>query len=264
LQEGRASDASAKKSEGRPAAACDSLLAPRAKKSEGRPAAACDSLLALNPPLFSDYLSGNGWVRAVSLNDASMADVECEPAECSTLAKVSMRPDVSNEGGGEAVNVQPPLTLSKTQWTATGAYGGLLGAAVDALGDLEGGLSDALRALESAAVVAHPEKGTMPAQGIAVMSTPMFRSALGEGEESDPEHAFAPNFPEFFDDAEVAGGFPSQWPSTSRSIQNAEGSIVDAFVRTVFGWRPGWAEVLEGAGGGGGGTGGRWWRGASG
>lgn len=29
-------------------------------------------------------------------------------------------------------------------------------------------------------------------------------------------------------------------PNTERSVQNAEASIVDAFVRSVFGWRPDW------------------------
>ncbi|GMH95403.1 hypothetical protein TL16_g13148 [Triparma laevis f. inornata] len=169
---------------------------------------------------FSDYLSGNGWVRAISLNDASMANVECDPSVCTDLDKVSMRSD----------------------WTATGGYGGLFGAAVEALADLEGGLEGAVKALKSGTVLASAEYGTMPSQGIAVMSTPMFNSYLEieEGEEV-PEYAFAPAFPEYFDEAEQASGFPSEWPNTARSIQNAEGSIVDVYLRTLFGWRPSWS-----------------------
>ena len=30
------------------------------------------------------------------------------------------------------------------------------------------------------------------------------------------------------------------WPDTERSVQNAEASIVDAVIRTLFGWRPDW------------------------
>ena len=42
------------------------------------------------------------------------------------------------------------------------------------------------------------------------------------------------------DKTEQSSGFPSDWPNTARSIQNAEGSILDCFVRTIFGWRPSW------------------------
>jgi len=34
--------------------------------------------------------------------------------------------------------------------------------------------------------------------------------------------------------------FPSFWPSTERYIQNAEASICDSVIRTLFGWRPDW------------------------
>ena len=108
-----------------------------------------------------------------------------------------------------------------------------------------------MKALRSAAIVADQEYGTMPAQGIAVMTTPAFAEFLGD-EDFEPEHAFAPNFPEFFDKDEVESGFPPSWPSTSRSIQNAEGSIVDSFVRTIFGWRPNWKAAKLGEEGGGG------------
>ena len=51
-----------------------------------------------------------------------------------------------------------------------------------------------------------------------------------------PDQPFAPAFPEFFDEKE----FDPWWPSSLRGIQNAEASITDSFIRTVFGWRPQW------------------------
>ncbi|GMH63331.1 hypothetical protein TrRE_jg7267 [Triparma retinervis] len=89
-------------------------------------------------------------------------------------------------------------------------------------------------------VLADPDHGTMPSQGIAVRSTPQFNAYLGISEENVPDFAFAPAFPEFFDANEQANGFPAEWPNTARSIQNAEASICDAFIRTIFGWRPSW------------------------
>lgn len=167
---------------------------------------------------FSDYLV-NGWVAAVSENDESMANLGCDPNLCTDLDKVSMRSD----------------------WTATGGYGGLFGASIEALADIEGGLDGAIKALKTGAVLASASDGTMPSQGIAVRSTPMFNSYLGITEEDVPKYAFAPAFPEFFDKNEQQSGFPSEWPNTARSIQNAEASIVDCFIRTVFGWRPSWS-----------------------
>jgi hypothetical protein len=95
---------------------------------------------------FSDYLSDNGWVRALSENDQSMSNLDCEPSTCTDLDKVSMRSD----------------------WTATGGYGGLFGASIEALADLEGGLDGAIKALKTGVVLADPDHGTMPSQGIAV------------------------------------------------------------------------------------------------
>ena len=40
---------------------------------------------------FTDYLSGNGWIRALSLRDGSMSELNCDPQLCSDTAKVSMR-----------------------------------------------------------------------------------------------------------------------------------------------------------------------------
>ena len=48
---------------------------------------------------------------------------------------------------------------------------------------------------------------------------------------------YATAWPEFFDEG---GDWPLLWPDTERYVQNAEASIVDAVVRTVFGWRPDW------------------------
>jgi hypothetical protein len=175
-------------------------------------------------------LLGNGWVRALSPEDPSMARIGCRGGfhdwpsvpgapTCSIEDLVGMRPD----------------------WTATGGYGGLAGAAVDAVANLEQGLDAALRLLRNISVVADPARGTMPAQGIATMTTPFVYQTLWNNSGVPlPEHAFAPAFPEFFD--EIGWGWT--WPRTERSVQNAEASITDAIIRSVFGWRPDWNFTL--------------------
>ncbi len=169
---------------------------------------------------FLSDLLANGWVRAISLADPTMKNINCTGEECSEDDLVSMRSD----------------------WSATGAYGGLAGAAVDAIVGLEGGFSVAMDVLRNISLIARADIGSMPAQGVAVMSPPYMVEYLNNNDGiPPPKFPFAPNFPEFFDEAEQQSGFPAVWPSTSRSIQNAEGSIVDAFIRSVFGWRPDWA-----------------------
>ena len=77
----------------------------------------------------------------------------------------------------------------------------------------------------------------MPSQGVATLTPPFIREFLNDNDGiPEPAQAFSPSFPEFFDEA----GWPALWPHSLRSIQNAEGSLVDAFVRTIFGFRPSW------------------------
>merc|ERR1719199_993477 len=78
----------------------------------------------------------------------------------------------------------------------------------------------------------------MPSQGVAVMTPPYVAKFLNANDGLPlPKGPFAPNFPEWFDEGKP---FPAWWPSTERTIQNAEASIVDAIVRSLFGWRPDW------------------------
>ena len=108
---------------------------------------------------------------------------------------------------------------------------------------MEGGFDASMSLLLNISIVAHRTEGTMPAQGVATYSPPFIVKFLnGNDGISPPTAAFAPAFPEFFDEG---GTFPKDWPNTERSIQNAEASIVDAIVRSVFGWRPQWATFHE-------------------
>ena len=114
---------------------------------------------------------------------------------------------------------------------------------VDSLSALEDGFDGALRLLRNISLVASPTAGTMPAQGIATYTPPFIRAFMDHnGGVPPPEGPYAPNFPEFFDEGKP---FPPLWPSTERSVQNAEASIVDAFIRSIFGWRPGWHAVQQ-------------------
>ena len=171
-------------------------------------------------------LLGNGWMKAISPLDDSMKNINCDSnSECDILDLLSMRAD----------------------WTATGAYGGLPGAAVESICDLEQGFASALSLLTNFSIVTDESLGTMPGQGIAVFTPPYIVGFLDDNAGIDlPTAAYAPSFPEFFDDVEHSEGFPdcfptmneedgprSCWPNTSRSIQNAEGSISDAFINAI-------------------------------
>lgn len=159
---------------------------------------------------FQNELLANGWVRALSLSDPVMENVN------------SLNPGVEDK------------VAMRSDWTGTGGYGGLAGVALDALADLEQGFDAMYAALLNISLAAHT---TMPAQGVAVMSPPFMVQFLNNNNGLPPPVGpFAPNFPEFFDEA----GWPPFWPSTSRSVQNAEGSIADAIIRSLFGWRPAW------------------------
>ena len=125
--------------------------------------------------------------------------------------------------------------LHEQDWTATGAYGGLPGLAADALTGLEGNFDAMLVLLRNISIVTDPESGTMPSQGVAVYTPPFIADFLdGNNGIEVPDQAFAPSFPEWFDEK----NFDKLWPHSLRSIQNAEASVVDAFIRSLFGWRP--------------------------
>jgi hypothetical protein len=159
---------------------------------------------------FMNEILSNGWVRALSLEDPVMSNV------------YSLNPSVEDK------------LAMRADWTGTGAYGGLAGSSIDSLVDLEGGFNLAMKALKNISLVS---RTSMPAQGVAVMTPPfMYNFLNGNDGLPSPIGPYAPAFPEFFDEP----NFPALWPNTARSIQNAESSIVDAFIRSVFGWRPFW------------------------
>ena len=167
--------------------------------------------------LFETDFLANGWVRAMSLNDPSMSGTMCKPSNCSVEDVVQQRSD----------------------WTATGGYGGLPGAAVDAVASLDMDLSRAIAALLNFSIVTDLNRGTMPSQGMGVLVPPFMRYFLNDNDGvPNPQQAFAASFPEMFD--EVNMGYGSTWPHSMRTIQNAEASLVDAVVRSIFGWRPDW------------------------
>jgi hypothetical protein len=153
---------------------------------------------------FFSELLGNGWPRAISFKDKISENITCIE-NCTALDLVGMRAD----------------------WTATGAYGGLAGLTADAVADLKGSTSSAMKLLRNISIVAN---STMPSQGIATYTPPFIKKWLNQSLPT-PKQAFSPSFPEFFDNQDP-------WPHSLRSIQNAEASIVDSFVRTVFGFRP--------------------------
>jgi len=164
---------------------------------------------------FMRELLANGWVRAVSLQDPVMQNVD------------SMTPGVEDK------------LAFRSDWTGTGGYGGLAGAAVDASVGLEQGFQRSISILKNLSVMARMHEGTMPSQGVVVSTPPYVTHFLNDNDGLPvPDLPYAGNFPEWFDEG---GSFPEWWPSSMRSIQNAEASIVDAVVRSVFGWRPDWS-----------------------
>jgi len=164
---------------------------------------------------FMRELLGNGWVRAVSLQDPVMENFD------------SMTPSVEDK------------LAFRSDWTGTGAYGGLAGAAVDASVGLEQGFERSMAILKNLSVMTRMHEGTMPGQGVVVSTPPYITHFLNDNDGLPvPDLPYAGNFPEWFDEG---GSFPEWWPSSMRSIQNAEASIVDAVVRSVFGWRPDWS-----------------------
>ena len=155
---------------------------------------------------------GAAWVRALSLADPL----------CANYASL-------------APSIEDKLVL-RSDWGCSGAYGGIPGAAAESAAYLTGGVAGTLAALRQLAPVA---AATAPAQGIAVDTPPYFAAQYNGGRAFDdtPPPPYATAWPEFFDEG---GSWPLLWPDTERYVQNAEASIVDAVVRTVFGWRPDW------------------------
>lgn len=93
---------------------------------------------------------------------------------------------------------------------------------------LEQGFEHSLATLKNISLIASQKAGSMPAQGVAVMTPPYVAEFLdGNDGLPTPFGPFAPNFPEWFDEGKP---FPPWWPSTERSVQNAEASLVDAVV----------------------------------
>lgn len=207
--------------------------------------------------LFNRELRTNGWLRAVSLSDPAMSNINCRLNEeqpgtapvCAPVDKVQMRSD----------------------WSATGSYSGMAGLQIDALAELSAAdasskssnasfsssssnmksknrksfssspsapsfsfFESALSLLRNMTLAA---KVTQPSQGVAVMVPPAMLQFLHNNYNITPpaNEPFDGGFPEFFLD-DVAWGGP--WPRTSRSIQNAVAAINDAIVRSLFGWRP--------------------------
>lgn len=84
---------------------------------------------------FLQELLANGWVRAISLSDPVMGNVE------------SLNPSIED------------LVAMQSDWTGTGAYGGLAGHAIDALVEFEQGFDKVISTLLNIS-----SKTTMPAQ----------------------------------------------------------------------------------------------------
>ncbi len=160
---------------------------------------------------FQAELQADGWVRALSLSDPTMANVYSLHPTTEDL--VCMRPD----------------------WTGTGAYGGLAGFAIDSLVALEGGFDAAITSLLNLSLAA---RSTVPAQGVAVMTPPYIYQFLENNSGIPaPSGPYGPAWPEWFDEGPP---FPAWWPDTERTVQNAEASLVDTMIRSIFGWRPKW------------------------
>ena len=160
--------------------------------------------------------SGAPWVRALSLSDPL----------CRNVLNATGR-DVED------------LLVMRADWGCMGSYGGIPGFAMESAGGLlgeEDGVAVTAAALQQLAPVAAT---SAPGQGVAVQ-TPPYLAQHWNGGSTDPTNVPTPpypaSWPEFFDEK----GWLPVWPDTVRYIQNAEGSISDAIIRTLFGWRPDW------------------------
>ena len=154
---------------------------------------------------------GAAWVRALSLADPLCANY------------ASLQPSIEDK------------LVYRSDWGCGGSYGGIPGFATESAAHLTGDLAGTLAALRQLAPVA---AATAPSQGIAVDTPPYLAANYNGGRAPGdvPPPPYGTAWPEFFDEPD----FPSVWPDTERFVQNAEASIVDAVVRTLFGWRPDW------------------------
>jgi hypothetical protein len=159
--------------------------------------------------------SGAAWVRALSLSDPLCRNV------------------MNTTGFVE------DLLVMRADWGCMGSYGGIPGFAMESAAGLlptdTGAAVTAAALLQLSPVAAV----SSPGQGIAV-DTPPWLAEHWNGASRDPANVPIPpytvSWPEFFDESD----FPPVWPDTERYIQNAEGSISDAIIRTLFGYRPDW------------------------
>ena len=199
----------------------DYVYVPQALSLVGREASALPpDIAAAMQGFFSAELfppAGAAWVRALSLRDPLCRNV------------------MNTSGGVE------DLLVMRADWGCMGSYGGIPGFAMESAAGLlppATGAATTAAALEQLAPVAAVSS---PGQGIAV-DTPPWLAAHWNGASHDPKNVPAPpytvSWPEFFDEP----GFPPVWPDTERYIQNAQGSISDAIIRTLFGWRCDWVQ----------------------
>ena len=171
------------------------------------------SVVAASAAFFARELfpPGSAWVRALSLRDPLCANY------------ASLTPSVEDK------------LVYRSDWGCGGAYGGIPGFAAESAAHLTGALDGTLAALRQLAPVA---ARTAPSQGIAVDTPPYLAAHFNGGRDPAdvPPPPYGTAWPEFFDERD----FPAMWPDTERYVQNAEASIVDVVIRTVFGWRPDW------------------------
>ena len=158
---------------------------------------------------------GPAWVRALSLQDPLCHSV------------------LNTTGAVE------DLLVMRADWGCMGSYGGIPGLAMESGAGLLPPAQGAAATAAALAQLAPVAATSAPGQGIAVQTPPWLLEHWNGGS-TDPANAPAPPYagawPEFFDER----GFPFAWPDTERYVQNAEASICDAIIRTLFGWRPDW------------------------
>lgn len=197
----------------------DYVYIPQALSLVGREVSAlpADVALAMQAFFVTELFppSGAAWVRALSLSDPLCRNV------------------LNTSGFVE------DLLVMRADWGCMGSYGGIPGFAMESAAGLLGagdGAAATAAALQQLAPVAAT---SAPGQGVAVQ-TPPYLAEHWNGRSTDPTNVPTPpypaSWPEFFDEK----NFLPVWPDTVRYIQNAEGSISDAIIRTLFGWRPDW------------------------
>eukprot|EP01097_Dermamoeba_algensis_P008931 TRINITY_DN6145_c0_g1_i2.p2 TRINITY_DN6145_c0_g1~~TRINITY_DN6145_c0_g1_i2.p2 ORF type:complete len:291 (+),score=74.67 TRINITY_DN6145_c0_g1_i2:81-875(+) len=158
--------------------------------------------------LFSSDIS---WPRALSMKDPLCAHV--------------MDPNATTE----------QLLPCRSDWGCFGSYGGIPGFSIESTAHLSGEFSAMIQQLQQLSTTSYV---SAPSQGVSV-GTPTYFAIHhngGRNVKDVPKPPFAPGFPEYFDEP----GWPLWWPESERYVQNAEASIADVIIRTLFGWRPDW------------------------